>query len=330
MPVPWKKNLLKIPQTLRQKIAELLEEELVVAAVKRIPEADIRDGIYSHLGIRIAGDELSLENRILPSREAGRWSKTNIDGKEVRRKDLPMVRKTFAVESPNFGDASTYGTHTNYFERDVYQVDLIPPKYLEIEVELINEEREAGGVFYDIKFEVEGVLSKRDADFDENLLYSLNILQENTGVSDIFPSGTSLATYLATVQVDWEIFPPGERDDDLRRILSGVRSQEAQQLVSARYDVLRSLRPLNIIRGTSGFQRYFGAQFSDDLVVFENLRYGNALYVMFENWRQLSQKSRLELLSSNREGFERIVHSQGWETQLRYIVQRHRGDPLDR
>lgn len=81
-----------------------------------------------------------------------------------------------------------------------------------------------------------------------------------------------------------------------------------------------SLKPQNLIQGTSQFQRYFGAKFAEDLVVFENVEYGNAIYLMFGNWEELSQKSRTELLSSGSTDFIRIPHTKTWKIRLRRIV----------
>ena len=44
--------------------------------------------------------------------------------------------------------------------------------------------------------------------------------------------------------------------------------------------------PTHFIAGTSGFVRYFGAKYADDFVVFESLRYGNALYVLLGEEQQ--------------------------------------------
>jgi hypothetical protein len=81
---------------------------------------------------------------------------------------------------------------------------------------------------------------------------------------------------------------------------------------------------LSLIIGRSGFARYFGALVADDLVVFENIEYGNAIYVMFEDWRETSQRDRLDLLRSGGAGFERIVHRPGWEGRMRKVVDDHR------
>jgi hypothetical protein len=97
-------------------------------------------------------------------------------------------------------------------------------------------------------------------------------------------------------------------------------SDEARERISERYDVLASLKPIAYIAGSSGFQRYFGAKFAENLVVFENLEYGNAIYVMFEDWEHVSQQSRLDLLNGDEKKFERIIHRKGWKKALKAIV----------
>lgn len=166
------------------------------------------------------------------------------------------------------------------------------------------------------------VLDRTSPQFDDDLRYALNLLQENAGKVDVFASDAPLDEYLGTIYVDWELLPPGERDADIARILSGFgrATPEVRQKLTERYDLLVSLFPQAFVTGSSGFRRYFGAKFADDLVVFENLEHGNAIYVMFEQWASLSQKSRLELLSGDRAGFERVVHKAGWKDKLRTIV----------
>jgi hypothetical protein len=91
-----------------------------------------------------------------------------------------------------------------------------------------------------------------------------------------------------------------------------------------RVEVIGRLKPDAFIAGSDGFMRYFGAKFGDDFVVFENARYGNALYIMYEDWAQLSQRSRVELLAGPRESFERLEHRGDWKHILRAMVQDYR------
>ena len=86
----------------------------------------------------------------------------------------------------------------------------------------------------------------------------------------------------------------------------------------------RRLKPEAFIAGTDGFLRYFGAKFGDDLVAFENARYGNALYVMYEDWEAISRRSRIDLLAGPPEGFQRVEHRKGWKDILRAIVNEYR------
>lgn len=67
--------------------------------------------------------------------------------------------------------------------------------------------------------------------------------------------------------------------------------------------------------------RYFGAKFSDNLVVFENTQYGNALYILFENWAELSQLSRLEILRRPSDQYVRIKHSGNWQSRVKQIIE---------
>ncbi|UKV12774.1 hypothetical protein L6172_11945 [Thalassospiraceae bacterium SW-3-3] len=188
----------------------------------------------------------------------------------------------------------------------------------------MEEVEEDGQRQYLLRFLVVEPLSNDQQDLDDELLYNLNLLQENTGCSDVFLLEAPAAEYLATVHIDWEILPPGERDENIRRIMSGARTNYSEKEVRQRYMALEQLNPRLIIKGSSGFSRYFGAVIEDDLVAFENLKYGNALYLMYQDWQVLSRKSRLELMAGDRDGFERIIHNTGWEKKLRQFVRDRR------
>lgn len=326
----WKKNLIKVPSGIQEKIDTFENDIFVISSVKEITKEEINDGMYSHLGIEFTEGELAIPQSILPPPTSGRWSKTNVQGRSRPNHELPKVKKTYAIESPNFGDAARNGTHTIYWEREVYQVDFTPPKHLRIKQQLLEERPRADGPTYVVKFEIDEALDRTSEALNSDLLYNLNVLQENIGASDVFASDASRDEYLQSIHLDWEIFPPGERGEDIRRLAQGRNiSAPEMRVLEERYDVIRALDPTHIIRGNSGFQRYFGAKFADDLVVFENLRYGNAVYVMFEDWRNLSQKSRIDLMASDGVGFNRIPHSDGWEKQLRFVVQTHLKRRLD-
>ena len=131
-----------------------------------------------------------------------------------------------------------------------------------------------------------------------------------------------MTAYLETLHVEWDILPPGSVDEVLTRLFRGrVPSAEERDTVKERYEFFTSLNPQKLVYGNSGFQRYFGAMVRPDLVVFENVKYGNAIYIMFGSWGELSKKSRVELLSGRcGNGFERVVHTSSWKERVKSLV----------
>lgn len=317
-----KRNLRKIPALLLDRIRTFDQDDVVVACVKKISPHTVDH--YVHLGLRFVEGKLVTPPPTVPDASAGRYSRANIYGYEKKRRDLPMVPTTFEVESPNWGDSSN-GTHIVSWTRDVYQVDFYPPKQVELSVAILQ----SGGQEYLVKFAIDQVLNRRTNNFERELFYNLNLLQENIGAADVFPSAASLAEYAATVRVDWQLLPPGTVDEVVERILRGQRnvSPEQEAIMRGRIQVMAGLQPLAYITGTDGFLRYFGAKLGEDLVVFENIRYGNALYVMHEDWQELSKRSRIDLLNGPRDAFERVEHRDGWKAELKKIIEAYRERP---
>jgi hypothetical protein len=318
MSTKWKKNLLKIPANIREKVKKIAGPSVVAACVIKVKTEDILDGDFKHLDIEIVDGDLKCPDRILPRPNVGRYSKYNLRGQEIIYKDLPMVTKSYNVDSPNFGDWSK-GSHDVWWDRNVYERDYLAPKYFEIKIELLGLDDKNNHV---IRFQVDNILDKNSSSFEDDLLFDLNLLQENTGNHNVFSVDADLKEYLQSLYVSWEILPPGEIDQNITRILTGIRNKDPKlrQRLTDRYKFLSKLKPRNFVQGTSRFQRYFGAQFADDLVVFENVEYGNAIYVMFKDWEELSKISRVDLLTSSSQQFIRIRHTKTWKIKLKRTI----------
>lgn len=315
------KNFRQIPQDVRQRLETFELDDVVVACAKRLRPQDV--GRYSHLGLALEGGRLTIPPPFVPDVKAGKYSRSNVEGKDIARRDLPMVRKEFSYLAPDWGDWSK-GSHIVSHTRNVYRREFIRPKEVELAITLIEDH---DGVFL-VKFAVDQVINRHSIDFEAELLYNINILQENIGSVDVFPAEATLADYAATIRVDWELLPAGElgAQEAVTRLLNGKRPITAAQrkVMEERLATFARLKPTHFIAGTSGFVRYFGAKYADDFVVFENVRYGNAIYVMFEGWERLSQRSRIDLLKGDREGFERIEHRERWQKRLQAMLQHYR------
>lgn len=314
-----KRNIRKIPPILIEKIQTFETDDVVVACVKFLRSEDLPR--YSHLGLKLKNGKLLISSPIIPNPGAGRYSWANVYGRYKIRRDLPKIWKWFHMEVPNWGDWAN-GSHTVSQRREVYQKDFYPPKEVELSITLIEESN--GG--YTIRFSIDQVLDRRISNFELELFYNLNLLQENVGAIDVFPSTASFADYMATIRLDWQIFPPGTVDEVVRRMLRGKSAigKEQKAIMKSRISVMSKLKPEVYITGTDGFFRYFGAKFGDDFVAFENVHYGNALYIMYNSWQELSKKSRVELLNGPRDSFDRIEHRDGWESKFNMMVKIYR------
>lgn len=316
---PWKKNLRKTPPQVRAEVAGFDIDTCLVSCATRIDFEAVTAGLFDHLDIRADENGLQFPERIVPPSGMGIYSRRNREGQEIVYKDEPKTTKSWSINVPNYGDWDK-GDHDITFSKEVYQRDFIGPKLVTIKIEYLAEDiRKQAHVF---RFTVEEVLNRKAEEFPEQLLFNTNLLQENTGNHGVHSTNESLDDYLRTLYVNWEILPPGEREETITRILGGGRSDDPKirKVVADRYDFLLSLEPEQLIKGTNEFRRYFGAQFAPDLVAFENIEYGNAIYVMFDDWEELSKKSRTELLSSRVHSFKRIPHTITWKRRLRQLI----------
>ncbi len=319
-----KKNIRKTPTRIIEKL-KTLSTQVVVGFSRSYTKDEIAMGKFAHLGVVLTegGLVLPLDGKVLPDEGVGRYSDRNVNGDVLIRRDLPKEEKYNAVESPNWGD-SWNGTHTVYLPYQAYPRETIPPRLSEIGVKCLDVRPDLHT--YVLAFEVSEVLDQQAEDFSDRLFEALNLMQENTGHCDVQRAGMTMAEYARALSLSWEILPPGTLDETVARLFRGKTPTNRDVEVSAnRYTALMQLKPEKLIYGTSGLHRYFGALINDDLVVFENISYGNAIYVMFEDWRELSQKDRVTLLSGRLgSNFERVIHTKNWEDKIKQIVESRR------
>ncbi|MET8603247.1 hypothetical protein ABZV92_06855 [Streptomyces rubiginosohelvolus] len=316
-----KKSFRRVPENIRLKISGLQSDNYQVGVRKSYTLEEIREGALDHLGVRAEDDAVEVPGSALPPIARGRFSRWNLTGKVVRRVDLPKVPRTWGIETPNFGDWSK-GSHTILFNRLVYPTEIVYGQ--QIPITMVSTRQADDEI--SIAFRVESVLHRVETE-DRELVFALSLLQENVGAVDVVESDTTGSDWLASVTVTWEFLPVGKRDaalNDLARRVGITVGDKRRRALEERMSVLLDLSPSELVYGTSGFQRYVGAKFGPNLVAFENVEYGNALYVMYEGWEELSRRSRLELIAEPARDFERITHHQGWERRLRAAVNSRR------
>ena len=315
MKFPWKQGILKVPPSVRAKLDEIDAELILVAATKKVPLADIASGLYAHLGLTVENDSAIAGDPVMPDVIIGKWSRRNAEGWEIKRTDLPMITKTFVWETPNFGDGGRYGWHTHSQDREVYQRQIFEPRQLQVATEILNDN---GARTFLVKFSVEQLLDRKHPNFESDLFFTLNLLQENTGACGVFASDAKREDFVGTIALGWDVFPPGTADEviaSLRKSKGGM-APDIEANARSRTVLFNKLEPTAYLNGSGSFGSYFGALFADDLVVFENLQYGNALYILYADWQDVSKRSRLDLLQGTDENYDRIRHDEGWERRF--------------
>lgn len=318
------KNFRKTPEGILDKIQRFKKDSFVAACVRKIPASAILRGDFAHLGMVLKEKKLEFRESQVPRFDQGRYSKLNVEGEEIVRTDLPLETHSHTVQAP---DWRGYGTHPVHLPHKAYPREHIPSAENEIAIELLGKE-DADEPIFVLKFAVSEVMDRSNREFQMRLFFNLNLLLENAGAVDVFQSDAKFEDYMKTLYVHWEILPPGERDTNIAKILQHFPdTPEIRKTILERYEFLEKLNPENFIQGLGGFKRYFGAKFSDHLVVFENMEYGNAIYAMFADWENQSKTTRQELLASGRQGrdFIRIPHLKGWKSKVKEIIQERRG-----
>lgn len=312
-----KKFYKKIPLHLREKIQQFSSDSFKVAVVIKLYKTQISSNELIKFGIWVDDQGNYNCKSIVPQPSLGKHSKKNSEGWTEIHKDMPKVTKSYSLgERPIYGDWSN-GSFDLTVTRNVYQRTEHSPSNFEIVSSLIDESQDQDGEFGIFKIEVGTTMSRNDRDFEQTTLNILNLLHETVGKIDVFDIQASKLDHLSSLSVDWEIFPPGKRDLDIRKIVGTSRNLTDEQYHEFidRFDTIRSLNPVRYIKGLGGSSAYFGALLKDDLIVFENIKYGNALYILYEDWQDVSKLSRTEILSGNYD-YERIIHSSNWKTNL--------------
>ena len=308
----------RIPDYIEQELRSIQEQQIIVAAIINIRKTDIACGVYRHLGIKMVDGDIQFPDIIYPDHLTGLYARRNRDGIVWILKDLPKVIKTFSFDSPNFGDPDK-GYHTTYIDREVYQRRFEPPREWPISISLISQDEE----YVRLRIQIMAILDRQHPDFRGDLFFAINLLQEQCRDCHVFRANVSDEELARTTAVGWEIFPPGAMDRTFSAITSRLRvpTPQRQREIENRANALARLHPTEYIVGSGMNSHYFGAKFGDNIVAFENIDYGNALYILFDNWQEISQMSRIDILKRHERDFIRIVHKDGWQKVLKRHIE---------
>ena len=305
-----KKNFYKIPKWVTRKL-ESIENDCIKVGAKVLIDQNNIDR-FQPIGLKIENGKLIHNDYLVPPKNNGRYSKYNREGRIITRKDLPKVEKTFWIEFRPYGNPNADYIEVPY-ERKVFQKEEWIPQYYKIEISTIQ--KQADSTFL-VLFEMQNILVKNSNSFNEELLFFINIMQENIGTFDVYSDSQEPETLIKREYFEWEFLPPGKLDRDMLQKFFGKKTKKEQSEIKDRYDFIQSLNPETFLVGNNHFSRYFGAKFDNGVVVLENVEYGNAVYIFHNNWEELTKLSRTELLKINHKDVTRILHVGDWKKKI--------------
>lgn len=304
-----------LPEELKAEIDSLGTTQFVFGAVR-----NYTDDLLHRWTIGLGLDQIAEDIWVgLPPVSTGRWSRLNISGQEITRKDLPKVYRSWTIEAPNFNGN---GTHPVSFSKEVFQKERRYGQQIEAAVTRRDEPRDSlvGTVRMPLQ-------APYDDAAEQEYLYAASLARTWFGSVTAYSVNEQGIPEIPNERVTWEFLPDGTIDDlreAVERRFGGSIPPREIEIMIDRLEKVESLGPEKRLMGTSGLQRYIGYQFGEDFVAFENPRVGNALYLLYGDWQALSQLSRSELLASRSGEYDRIIHSSRWFQALRRAVYSYR------
>ena len=244
----------------------------------------------------------------------------NSDGRDIIRKDLPKENRyirTVFWRWKEWAGRDKFTEREDY--RDIYQ-DCYPKEHVEApSAELTLAER-AGQ-----KIIISESLEKR-LQFLDRTTHVINLFLEIFGFCEVTTEDLQKFIPKNIKRANWRLLPPG--DYPWHRLKEHIESavsnsgEDTQRVIWNRQETLQLHNPDEIFVGQGGFNDYLAYVFHKrGVVVLESVRKDNAIYVLGEDWKLLSQLSKGEILNGKRH-IARIVHTKGWKAKLAGILAR--------
>jgi hypothetical protein len=285
--------------------------------------ANIRVGLSNPMRfetvLRRAGFPIPLVNghSILPSSTIGPICRFNAEGKQIIHRDKRMeevsrVREWHwtewhgqeRVEQSDFRDIP----YKRYPRTPV-----LPPS-----IEISVQQKADSPVLV-------GPLVRYTDENAELIKHIINIFLELFRECDIFSNDLTEIILSPTTRLNWKLLPVGrvpwpQIRQQIENIVN-IAPRGNRPYIWHRIDTIYGFNPEIFAMGTAGYAGYFIMGFPQkNIYVCESVKYGNATYVFDEEWRELSKKTKAEILNADLQT-DRIVHKAGeWDRRIRQLL----------
>lgn len=259
----------------------------------------------------------SLGEEVLPH-IVGAISRFNANGKSVPDKTLPKetaYRQVSWTWKKWAGKGHTEETtETREIEYQRYQRIFTPPPSIELKiVENLKGE----------KLVISPKLTLRD----ENkalVTHCINLFLEIFGKCEVVDEKLDTIITSKSLKLNWNLLPQGQYPwssigpQILKAI--NIRGKGNAAVVEGRLELVNSKKPDLVAVGRAGFQGYVVFGFSSkNNYILESSQSNNATYIFDNNWPNLSQLTKAEILDGNLH-HARVIHRRSWSADiLKYL-----------
>ena len=270
--------------------------------------------------IRDAGFSENVQpgDTILPS-AVGTVSEYNSNGRYVVRRDLPKeVRYITTIEWTWEEWDGPYSTVTRTQDKPVYkecyQRDFHPPPASELTIVDDN------GQFLIVSEEL-----TKTANQEGQIFHILNLFLELFGECEVRHADLRAITPPNIRKVHWTLLPSGQYPwSRVRQHVNQMLKDKAPRSANPihhRLEKLASLNPDEVYVGHGGFRSYVAYIFNvKELAVLESVMLDNATYIFNQDWQQVSQMTKAQILQDNLH-LDRIIHAANWTNRIDKLFQ---------
>jgi hypothetical protein len=152
----------------------------------------------------------------------------------------------------------------------------------------------------------------------------INLFLEIFGECQILRENLIPIVKAPTQRLNWNVLPPGrypwEKAKEVVKNYTQNLSANKTAIIKNRLITITNHEPDFIAIGSAGFDGYWVLGFSKkNLYLLESLRFGNATYVLNQDWQAISQMTKAEIIAG--ELCEaRIIHKEGWTVNINNLL----------
>lgn len=252
---------------------------------------------------------------VLPSARFGSVSSFNAEGKDLIHRDQPM-EKVYRVGEWKW--KQWYGRYQT-IERTKF-VDIPYKRYPRTFIAPPSIELSVSAVQNGLKLIISPTIDVSDED---KVIHVINLFLEIFGECQILDPKMGEVTS-PTRRLNWTILPQGQMPwSSLKKEVEKIIEETPKgnrSYLEHRLELINKHHPDFTAVGNAGFHGYIIMGFtSKNLFVLESPFYGNATYILENNWEELSQKTKAEIINANLCKY-RLIHKDGWDLEINKLL----------